>query len=677
VRRLAAALLSLLLFVAALPSAASAGEIELTGLHVEGPVWRADNLFAIKWKGNILDTLGYRFLNVPWEPREVASGEWPDSRAFIQIPAPPGGGPPPPGEYQLEMWLWKNGVSYQRGPSSYVVLRYDDAPPAPPAAAAPIAWLDGRDPISATIGPPSADPLSVIGGYAVSISGRPGESPCAQPTRCGEAELTLPGAPGEQLLQLGKLPEGVNYLNVVAVSGTGVRSATTSVPIKVDVSAPAIRFAGIPGGWVDHPVQVTAVADDPFAGTEAAGPTGPFTALAVDGGAPTQSLGGSATTTVSGEGIHTVSGWGRDAIGNVGEAATAARATVRIDETPPRLAFANGQRPEDPELIEVAVSDALSGPGGDRGSIGVRPAGSSQGFQPLPTRTTGGGLAARWSSDDFPHGDYEFRATGFDAAGNVGVTERRADVSRMVLHNPIKIPTAVESGFGGAKLVWQHCHRVDGGRRCKREAVRGFDSRPALWTVPYGRSLGFGGILRTAAGAPIGGQRIEIVETFAPGADSAQRRTIVLSGADGRFDARLAPGPSRRVEAFFPGTGTLTRGSGRSVTMAVRAGLRLRASTRAAPIGGDPVIFSGRLLAGEADVPRTGRPIELQFRVPGGAWSEFRTVQTDRHGRFRYPYAFTDDDSRGIRFQFRAISPEQSDWPYRPSTSPPLAVTGY
>jgi hypothetical protein len=170
---------------------------------------------------------------------------------------------------------------------------------------------------------------------------------------------------------------------------------------------------------------------------------------------------------------------------------------------------------------------------------------------------------------------------------------------------------------------------------------------------------------------------VEIVETFAPGAEAAQRRTTVATRADGRFDARLAPGPSRRVEAFFPGTRTLTRGSGRAVTMAVRAGVRLHASTRAARIGGEPVVFAGHLLSDEAAIPRTGRPIQLQFRVPGGTWSEFRTVQTDAHGRFRYPYAFSDDDSRGIRFQFRAVSPEQSDFPYRPAASAPVDVTGY
>ena len=69
--------------------------------------------------------------------------------------------------------------------------------------------------------------------------------------------------------------------------------------------------------------------------------------------------------------------------------------------------------------------------------------------------------------------------------------------------------------------------------------------------------------------------------------------------------------------------------------------------------------------------------MQLQFRLPGLPWTEFRTVQTNRRGRFRYAYRFSDDDSRGVRFLFRAFVPTQSDWPYEPGGSLPVAVRGY
>jgi hypothetical protein len=71
-----------------------------------------------------------------------------------------------------------------------------------------------------------------------------------------------------------------------------------------------------------------------------------------------------------------------------------------------------------------------------------------------------------------------------------------------------------------------------------------------------------------------------------------------------------------------------------------------------------------------------GLPVELQFRYRGVKWKEFRTVETDRRGCFRYAYRFSDDDSRGIRFQFRAYVKGREGWPYGPGTSRPVSVTG-
>ena len=46
-------------------------------------------------------------------------------------------------------------------------------------------------------------------------------------------------------------------------------------------------------------------------------------------------------------------------------------------------------------------------------------------------------------------------------------------------------------------------------------------------------------------------------------------------------------------------------------------------------------------------------------------------MQSDALGRFRYPYSFSDDDSAGVRFLFRALVPATGGWPFAPATSPP------
>ena len=68
--------------------------------------------------------------------------------------------------------------------------------------------------------------------------------------------------------------------------------------------------------------------------------------------------------------------------------------------------------------------------------------------------------------------------------------------------------------------------------------------------------------------------------------------------------------------------------------------------------------------------------MELQFRYPGARWSEFRTLEADARGRFRYAYRFSDDDSRGVRFQFRAHVPGREGWPYEPASSRPVSIEG-
>jgi hypothetical protein len=578
-----------------------------------------------------------------------------------------------PGRYTAEIWL--EGSEHRIGPHVNAMLSFDDALPGRAQPLAPTGWLSGNAAAVVTIGhPTTAQPISGIRGYAVSVDRGGGSAPCAAADRCTLAETDLRGGIGDDRASLGVLPEGVSMVRVVAVSGSGMRSAEIgSAQVRVDATRPLATLSGVRSGWAGGPVQVTARATDSLSGMAASGPGGAYTALSVDGAVPRTDPGDSNTTVVSGEGTHRLSAFARDAAGNIG-AETAA--TVRIDEGAPQVAFVGSQDPREPERIEATVADPLSGPDPTRGTIALRPAGSRQAFAPLPTVGTGGRLVAHWDSDAFPAGTYEFRATGYDAAGNVAGSERRAGGTRFLLANPLKRQTEMVAGFGGKRLVWQRCERKGARRRCHREAIGSFARRPATRAVPYGRGTAFGGRLTVSSTAAPAGLPVEIVETFAAGSTLPRRTTTVQTAADGTFLTRLQPGPSRQIEARFAGTKVLSRSSTRTVDLDVLGGVRLHASSAAARIGGAPLVFSGSLGDLDASIPASGRPVELQFRFPGSEWSQFRTVQTDSHGRFRYPYSFSDDDSRGIRFQFRAFAPAQDDWPYEPAPSRPVFVTG-
>ena len=108
----------------------------------------------------------------------------------------------------------------------------------------------------------------------------------------------------------------------------------------------------------------------------------------------------------------------------------------------------------------------------------------------------------------------------------------------------------------------------------------------------------------------------------------------------------------------------------------MRSGVALRVSSTVARIGGRPVVFRGGVAARGTAIPAEGKTVQLQFRLPGLPWSEFRTIHTDPHGHFHYAYRFADDDSRGAHFQFRAYAPAQAGWPYEPAGSLPVAVLG-
>jgi hypothetical protein len=629
-------------------AASPASQLYPIDLEVDGGEanWHAGNAFWLHWKQPPVASQGFPVQAVHFRVRNAADavvvGE---RRVATDRPLIQGlEVPPAAGIYTAEIWL--EGPNGELGPVVRAGLRFDDVRPGIAQPVAPQAWIAGNAAATVTLShPPGPPPISGIRGYAVSID-RGGESrPCAAPAWCSPAETDLQGGIEDDTLSLGSLPEGISVLRAVAVSGSGVPSAAAaSAVLRVDATRPEVNLMGT-RGWSSGPVRAVARATDSLSGMAAGGPNGPYTAIAVDGGVPRAEPGDSAAVTVSGEGVHSVALHARDAAGNVAQARTVA---VAIDQSPPYVRFARAQDPAEPERIEATVADPLSGADPGRGSIAVRAAGTRRPWVPLPTAA--GRLVARWDSDSWPAGAYEFRVTGYDAAGNATSSERRTNGTRMILVNPLKEAVRMEAGLGGRPLT-------------------------ASATVPYGGAVSYSGRLTSPSQAALGQLPVEVIESFDAGAAVPRRSTRVLTAADGSFTVPLRPGPSRRVEAVFAGSRTLSRAGGGAVNLRVLAGLRMRASAATARVGGAPVVFSGRVGGRGAPIPAGGLAVELQFRAPGGDWAEFRTVQTDARGRYRHAYAFSDDDSRGIRFRFRAYM-SGGGWPYEPAASRSVSVTG-
>jgi hypothetical protein len=650
-----------LALLATIPSTALASPPRPADLQVVGgaDLWHPENSFSLSWispapSSPSLTTTRYRI----HDPHGTTTDE--KRLGWIGDGIGPLIVPKVPGAYSAEVWF-EDAIGEQ-GPAATVPLRFDDVRPAPIEPEPVSGWV-GRTafPFRVRLGHPSGPPpISGIRGYAVAIDAAPSGAPCAAQDRCTDAETTLRGGAGKDEVEINTLPEGISYLHAVAVAGSGMKSTTSGrIAIRVDTTDPVTQLNGAPSGWTNRTVELSAVAADAGSGMGPGGEGRPaFTAIGVDGGTPAIGLGESVATTVIGEGVHRVAYYARDVAGNIDDGAETngiadrapRTAWVAIDRTPPDVAFANSQDRRDPDLLRVRIVDSLSGSDPSRGWIGVRPAGSGDRFEPLPPAPPGNGeLRARWDSDTYPTGDYEFRALGYDTAGNAAATTRRQDGGPMVLSNPLKETTALQVGF----------HR--------KELRR---------TVPYGRRVLLSGRLISGTNSPLGGMPVHVVERFAAGALPAARVSTVRTEADGAFSFRTGPGPSRTIALDFGGNATLGRSAVRTLQLGVRSRVRLQASSAFARVGGAPLVFSGRLAAQPGANSSAGKSVQLQFRLPGLPWAEFRTVQTDGRGRFRYAYRFSDDDSRGARFQFRAFAAKQAGWPYEAAGSRPVIVRG-
>lgn len=615
--------------------------------------WHADPSFAVRWSNPPgVAAVHYRLL----DPDGRALGQ--DTRigwaatALQHLTVPQADG-----AYTVEIWLEDAGGA--EGPPVSAKLRFDQRQPEATEPLLGREWV-GRTsfPLMLRISHPGSEPISGIRGYAVSVDQSSGGAPCEEAFLCSEAETDLRGGIAEDSFAIDSLPEGTSYVHAVAVSGSGVHSASTgTVAVRVDEADPTTELSGVPSGWSSKPVTLVATATDEVSGMS--GVTGgpePFTAIRIDGGSPVTAAGASVSTTVIGSGMHSVAYYARDTAGNVDDGGRSngqpnnppRSAVVLIDREPPRVAFSNAQDPGEPERIEAVVSDALSGIDLSAGSIAVRPAGSPERFEVLPTRASESRLSARWDSESYPAGEYEFRATAYDRAGNAASTLSRGDGENMQLRNPLKIPTRLIASTAGSDSL----------------------------TVPCGKRAPFRGRLTAGRRGPLAGELVRVLERFADGARPRERETTVRTDRRGEFSLRLDPGPSRTIVAIANPTATRQGARSRTSALAVRGCVRLRVSSPVAEVGGEPIVFKGRVRATGAALPDDGVPVQLQFRALGLPWREFRTVETDRQGRFHYAYRFADDDSRGVRFQFRAFVPPRAGWPFEPAGSRPVTVRG-
>jgi hypothetical protein len=332
--------------------------------------------------------------------------------------------------------------------------------------------------------------------------------------------------------------------------------------------------------------------------------------------------------------------WLEDAAGNA-LPSTASVVHLRLDSTPPALAFANERAVQNPAEVRVRTADAHSGVAS--GQIEIRRRGVPE-WRELETRREGTDLVTTIPDDQLERGTYELRAFASDAVGNTAVTTRRADGQAMVVGLPLRSDTTL-----GASLS-----RRAGGARGGRRAIR----------IRYRRHAWLRGVLRSG-GALLADTRV-FIETRRLRRGKWSPLTEVVTDGNGRYSVRLPRGVSREVRVRFAGNRSLQPASD-VVRLLVRGSATLRLSPRSLSRGGT-ITFLGHVGLFRAHLPEAGKLIQIQY-LDGHKWRPaVKLGHTSRRGRFAIRYRFRRI-SRPTKIYFRILVPAEGGWPYATGAS--------
>lgn len=563
---------------------------------------------------------------------------------------------PDVGEYKASVTLFDGG--YNIGQAAETTLRFDDRPPGNVSPEPASGWISRDElPIAQEIEKAEAGGPSGISGYALAVSEHGPAQPCVTVV-CLAPEITLSGGAENRTGTIGGLAEGDHWISAAAVSGASKSSLEPgSTVVQVDKTPPTSSISGVPNEWVNHPVTLTVQASDALSGMQPQPDDDgePVTVIDAENYAAYDSPGPIATFAVATEGVNRIRFWAEDLAGNANDGLpgpggdthpTPGQAVVRIDATPPEVAFSPDRDPEDPEVVTVYAEDTDSGV--SSASIGIRRAGSGGSFSALPVSGGDGQYQARIPSDDLDPGAYELSATVSDRAGNQGTGDDSTSGQPMILNLPLKDQTILSAMVGQAK----------------GSTKANYDSRNYL----DGRL--------TAGGVALPNEKVRVVETFASGSKSGTVSRELTTDGDGRYRLLLTPGPTRSIAAFFDGTRKLSRAVSPETTVKVKGKVGFRIKPKKV-LNGGAVRMKGSVGFRGVLPPARGKLVAIQYLDPSRRkWRPVEVLRTNRRGRFSYAYRFRTI-STAQRIVFRASVLQEAGWPYLPSTSKPRSVIVY
>ena len=191
--------------------------------------------------------------------------------------------------------------------------------------------------------------------------------------------------------------------------------------------------------------------------------------------------------------------------------------------------------------------------------------------------------------------------------------------------------------------------------------------------VAFGRPVKLHGLLMSNAGLPIAGQPVAILSAPDNGSNAFTQAAAVTTGADGSWTATLPPGPSRIIEASYPGSPTILPATGYA-TVISPAKIRLTSVTPDRTPWGSTVRITGRVLGGY--IPASSKLLRLDLGIVGiPGLSKIQGIpNVSPDGTFTTTYKF--GRYRGVvRFWLQVSSLKEAAFPWAPAHSRRVIVT--
>jgi hypothetical protein len=188
-------------------------------------------------------------------------------------------------------------------------------------------------------------------------------------------------------------------------------------------------------------------------------------------------------------------------------------------------------------------------------------------------------------------------------------------------------------------------------------------------TRTYVRSgLRLSGTLRSPAGSPVVGARLELLQRASYTGAPIQGIATTTTNAAGQWAFAVPRGPSRSLSVTWRSHALDTAYAARlEYRERVFADIALSAPRRVRV--GLSFDFRGRLVGGYIPPERGTIEMEIFF---SGRWRTIETLRTKPRGRFAYGYTFST--GAGGSYLFRAVIRYTRAYPFLPSTSRPVRV---